>query len=70
VAGEDGQRTKAVRVASKDKGGIGEAKAELGHFAASLAEGTPAERPTVTVAENARRVCGALPTDRPNSIDR
>jgi hypothetical protein len=51
VAGEDGQRTKVVSVTSKDKGGIGEAKVELGHFAASLAECTPTERPTVTVAE-------------------
>ena len=29
VHGETGQRTKVVRVAPKDKGGIGEAKAEL-----------------------------------------
>jgi len=38
-------------VAPKDKGGIGEAKAELERFAAGLAEGSPADRPTVTVGE-------------------
>jgi integrase len=51
VPGEAGQRSKVVRVAPKDKGGIGEARAELERFAAELAEGTPVERPTVTVGE-------------------
>ena len=35
----------------KDKGGIGEAKAELERFVAELAVGTPTERTTVTVSE-------------------
>ena len=51
VPGETGQRTKVVRVAPKDKGGIGEAKAELERFVAELAVGTPTERTTVTVSE-------------------
>ena len=37
--------------APKDKGGIGEAKAELERFVAELAVGTPTERTTVTVSE-------------------
>ena len=51
VPGETGQRTKVVRVAPKDKGGIGEAEAELERFVAELAVGTPTERTTVTVSE-------------------
>jgi integrase len=51
LPGENRQRTKVVRVAPKEKGGIGEAKAELEKFVAELAEGTPAGRPTVTVRE-------------------
>ena len=38
-------------MAPKDKGGIGEAKAELERFAGELLEGTSVEGPTVTVAE-------------------
>src|ERR1700685_1894653 len=51
VPGETGQRTKVVRVAPKDKGGIGESKAELERLVAELAVGTPTERKTGTVGE-------------------
>ena len=70
VPGETGQRTKVVRVAPKDKGGIGEAKAELERFVAELAVGTPTERTTVTVSEMLPRIVPVEDEDISKELER